>query len=207
LTPTTGRHLKQSPGRAQAQQLNTGAMADDGPRLALLRQNGFVPEGDGLVHMVQPLGHVPAPTPPPGYALRSVAGPHEAPARAALHRLAFHPSRVDDDSYRRLMGLPGYDAALDVVAVGPGGAFAAFAMCWVDAANRVGEFEPVGTAPASRRLGLARAALLEGLRRMQAGGAETAIVAARAASLPATELYQSVGFRIVNREFELVRPD
>ncbi|MCI0476857.1 MAG: GNAT family N-acetyltransferase, partial [Anaerolineales bacterium] len=76
---------------------------------------------------------------------------------------------------------------------------------WVDRANKVGEFEPVGTRPAFERRGLARAALLEGMARMKTRGAETALVSTGGAETGAIRLYESVGFKIVNREVTFTR--
>ncbi len=67
-------------------------------------------------------------------------------------------------------------------------------MCWVDPLTKVGQFEPVGTAPDFRRQGLAQAVLHEGLRRMQQRGAERAIVIVEAAEEAARQLYAAVGF-------------
>jgi mycothiol synthase len=67
-------------------------------------------------------------------------------------------------------------------------------MCWVDPVTKVGQFEPVGTAPGFRRQGLAQAALCEGLRRMQQHGAERVIVIVEAAEEAAHQLYAAVGF-------------
>jgi ribosomal protein S18 acetylase RimI-like enzyme len=92
------------------------------------------------------------------------------------------------------MRAPGYDADLDLVAVAPDGQFGAFALCWVDQVAKLGQFEPVGTAPAFRRMRLARALLNEGLRRMQARGMGTVIVVVEAAEPAACQLYESVGF-------------
>jgi len=93
------------------------------------------------------------------------------------------------------MQAPGYVRDLDIVAVAPDQRFAAFAMCWVDQGNRVGQFEPVGTAPEFRRQGLGQAVLVEGLRRMYQHGAERVIVIVEAAEEAACALYASVGLR------------
>lgn len=82
------------------------------------------------------------------------------------------------------------------MAVSPDGQFAAFAMCWIDQESRVGQFEPVGTAPDFRRKGVARAVLEEGLRRMQAHGAERAMVIVEAEEQAACALYEAVGFEV-----------
>ena len=66
----------------------------------------------------------------------------------------------------------------------------------MDAANGVGELEPVGQRPGFRRRGLARAIVLEGLRRMKARGARTALVCFDGDNAPARRLYESVGFEV-----------
>ncbi len=62
-----------------------------------------------------------------------------------------------------------------------------------------GCFEPVGTHPDFQRLGLGKAVMLEGLRRMQASGMQTAIVGAESDNLAAQGLYRSIGFQAVNK--------
>jgi ribosomal protein S18 acetylase RimI-like enzyme len=179
------------------------AFEDDPERIACLERHGYRPYGSGYVHFSRSLlKPIPEPELPNGFRLRGVAGKHEAARRASVHREAFYPSRVSDEGYLRFMDLPGYERNLDVVVVAPDEEFAAFSMAWVDEVNRVGEFEPVGTRPTYRRLGLAHAVQLEGLQRMQAAGADTASVATWADSEPAIALYKSVGFEIVNHELE-----
>jgi ribosomal protein S18 acetylase RimI-like enzyme len=166
----------------------------DTERLTLLSDLGFIPQGEWL-YVEQRLNEfLPHPRLPPGFSVRSVTDEYEAQARAAVLSGAFDaPPRPE--WYQRLMQAPGYVRDLDIVAVAPDRRFAAFAMCWVDPDNRVGQFEPVGTAPDFRKQGLAKAVLAEGLRRMQKHGAERVIVIVEAAEVAACALYASVGFR------------
>jgi ribosomal protein S18 acetylase RimI-like enzyme len=194
-------------GSGEPRGLLTGAFADDERRAAFLESRGFRRQTSGYVHFERSLAEpIPPATVPPGFVVRPVAGPHEAARRASAHRDAFAPSRVTDEAYPRLMGLPGYNRDLDVVAVAPDGDFAAFSLAWLDEVNATAEFEPVGTRASYRRLGLARAVQLEGLRRMRAAGAATAFVATWNDARPAIELYQSVGFKIVGGEADYYRP-
>jgi mycothiol synthase len=78
--------------------------------------------------------------------------------------------------------------------------FGAYCLCWYDPVSRTGLFEPLGTRPAHRRLGLGRGVMIEGLRRLRALGSETALVTAFSENRAATGLYESVGFRTVGRE-------
>ncbi|HYE80485.1 MAG TPA: GNAT family N-acetyltransferase, partial [bacterium] len=119
-------------------------------------------------------------------------------ARVAAQRAAFERSRTTEETYLAVMATPVYVPELDVVAVGPEGEVTAFAIGWVDPVNRHAIFEPVGTHPDHRRKGLAKAVLLEGLRRMKRMGAITAQVGHLAGAEGPRRLYESVGFAPVD---------
>jgi ribosomal protein S18 acetylase RimI-like enzyme len=138
---------------------------------------------------------------PEGWTVRNVGGEEEWQRRVDAHREVYHPSRVTLEAYRRLRRAPYYRPDLDLVAVSPDGEFAAYCICWYDPATHIGEFEPVGTRAAYRRRGLGKALMFEGQRRLRALGARTAIVYTNGDNIPAIPLYQSAGFRIVDREY------
>lgn len=67
---------------------------------------------------------------------------------------------------------------------------------WLDEANRTAEFEPVGTRPDHRRLGLARAA----------GALRMTVACLGAPGHPqARGLYYGVGFRALSRDVPLIK--
>jgi ribosomal protein S18 acetylase RimI-like enzyme len=160
-------------------------------RIALLEQRGF--ERSGVWHYVERVLDEPIPPPdvPEGFVIRTV-GIAEAEARANLLAAAFEAPPFAE-RYRRFMQQPAYDLVVDLVAAAPDGRLAAFAQTWIDPLSKTGEFEPVGTAPDFRRLGLGKALLLDGLRRMQARGMERAFVIVEGEEAAAVELYRSVG--------------
>ena len=88
----------------------------------------------------------------------------------------------------------------------PDSVIAAYVNGWIDPLNRIGALGPVGARPAYRRQGLARAALLECLRRMQARGVDRVCVSTGASNTPALRLYQSIGFMVAGRQLEYVKP-
>ncbi len=147
---------------------------------------------------------------PAGCQVRAVAGASEISDRAVAHREVWQPwtdGNVRDEDYVYFMKLPGYIHDLDVVAVAPDGAIAAFVNGWIDPINRIGDFGPVGARPAYRRQGLTRAALLEGLRRMKTHGMNRVCFSTGVSNTPAIRLYESVGFQIVNQYLEYIRPE
>jgi len=147
---------------------------------------------------------------PTGCQVRAVADAGEVSNRAAAQCEVWHPwtvGNVSDDDYARLMRLPGYHRELDVVAVTPDGVIAAYVNGWIDPVNRIGDFGPVGARLAYRRQGLTRAVLLEGLRRMQARGMDRVCVSTGVSNTPALRLYESVGFKIVNKYLDYVKTE
>jgi mycothiol synthase len=185
------------------------ALEDDALYLPVLARRGYVREARSLLVFERPLT---APEPvaalPEGWTIRSMAeltAPADLEQRVALHREVWAPSRVTLESYQRLRQAEGYRPDLDLVAVSREGRFGAYCILWADDANRSGEFEPVGAHPEFRRLGLTRAVLLEGCRRLRAGGATLAIVYTGATDQlfrfnaeAARRLYLDAGFTIVN---------
>ena len=191
--------------------LVSGARQDNAKRIAFLEQHGFRQGGDfSEVNMLCSLdGPIPDVVLPAGCQVRSVvAEAGEISNRAAAQREVWHPwtvGNVSDDDYACFMRLPGYDRDLDVVAVAPDGVIAAYVNVWIDPVIRVGDFGPLGALPAYRRKGLTRAVLLECLRRMQARGVNRVSVSTGVSNTPAIRLYESVGFKIVNKYLEYVK--
>jgi ribosomal protein S18 acetylase RimI-like enzyme len=154
-----------------------------------------------FLHLHRDLDHLPEPVVPSPYSLRSVRGDHDLALRVAIHRAAFVPSDVTDESYRSLMDAWPYRADLDCVVEAADGTFVSSCLAWLDEHNRAGVLEPVGTHPDHRRRGLGSAVCLEALTRLRDAGATQAVVAARGdgAYPSARGLYTSIGFRTHTR--------
>ena len=190
----------------------SGARQDDPKRIAFLEQHGFRYSGEfAEVNMIRSLAEpIPETVIPPGCQVRALAEAGDTSNRAAAHREVWLPwtdGNISDEDYVRFMRLPGYHRDLDVVAVAPDGVIAAFMNGWVDPLNRIGDLGEVGARPAYRRQGLTRAVLLEGLRRLKAHGMERACVSTGVVNTPARNLYESIGFKIVNKYLDYVKTE
>lgn len=194
-----GDRLRQA-GRPTS--LETWSFTGDAERLAALARRGYSQTERFFSYRQRAVAGAPPEAPlPDGYHLRSVSGEPDLPARVAVHNDAFGSATLTASRYRRVRASASYRADLDLVAVAPDGAFAAFGIVWYDAGNQIGAFEPVGTHSAHRRRGLARAVLVEGLRRLQALGAQTALVNAYSEDTAAIRLYESLGFTEIDRGY------
>jgi mycothiol synthase len=172
------------------------ARADDAARISRLEADGFrAARWTSLRYERALADQPPAPEPPPGFAVRPLAGAPEAATAAAAHRAAFGSAYMTAAWREQVLRTPGYDPQLDLVAVAPDGRLAAVALAWLGPAvrgRREGQFEPVGTAPEFRRRGLARALLLDGMRRLRAAGATHALVETEDVRAAANGLYRTV---------------
>lgn len=131
----------------------------------------------------------------PGYTVRPLGDVDELPARSWLSWRAFHPDEPDEryegwEWYHNIQRIPQYRRDLDIVAVAPDGELAAFCTVWYDDVTRTGYFEPVGTSPDHQRLGLGKAVMVEGMKRLKRLGGTLATVAGF--SQAANALYASV---------------
>jgi len=204
--------LRRRDAHAWGGNMVSGTRQDDPQRIAFLEQHGFRYSGDfAEVNMLRSLvDPIPDSDVPRGCQIRAFAGADELSGRAAAQRQVWQPwtvGNVSDDDYARLMRLPGYHRDLDVVAVTPDGVIAAYVNGWVDPVNRIGDFGPVGALPAHRRRGLTRAVLLEGLRRMRAHRMDRVCISTGVSNVPALQLYESIGFRIVNKVLDYVKAE
>jgi ribosomal protein S18 acetylase RimI-like enzyme len=180
------------PTRVEAQ-----ARDDNAEKIAFLEREGFLRSDRYFVELVNALdGPLQQPHLPPGFRMRSGPEAHEVDDYASMHRDAWGPrSTYTAAVHEHIASNPGYRRELNPVIVAPDGTCAASCICWLDATNRVGEIEPLGTRPSFRRMGLARAVVLEAINRLKIRGAATALVFGASINEPALRLYASAGFQ------------
>ncbi len=181
--------------------LRLWADSRDVARQEELARRGYV-KGDWPEHQRHRTldGPLPEVVLPPGYTIRALREGLELLERCYASGLAFHPTELDialDNRkdvtwYRNIQNAPFYRRDLDLIALDPDGAVAAFATIWFDDVVRTGAFEPVGTVPAYQRRGLGKALMAAGLHRLKKMGATLATVGSY--SEAAGALYASAGF-------------
>ncbi|MGW4563015.1 GNAT family N-acetyltransferase [Streptomyces sp. NPDC004561] len=143
---------------------------------------------------------------PEGFRFRTAdeAGPQAA---VQAHVDAWAPSTYTAEAYEGVRRTPPYRGDLHVLVEAPDGTMAASTIMWLDEVNQTAEFEPVGTHPDYRRLGLGRAMLLHGMHLARDAGADHMTVACLGAPghPKARGLYYSVGFREFTRDAPLLK--
>ncbi len=166
---------------------------------ALVRM-GYAPDETGhfFVAHHRSLDDIPPPPVlPDGFRIRPVRGDDEVVARAALHREVWASTDLTEDVCRAMTRQWPYSFDFDWVADARDGRLVSYILGWYDDVNRVGEFEPVGTLPSFRRLGLSRALGIAVLHAFRDAGGTHAMVYARgddAYPVP-RQVYTALGFQ------------
>jgi len=178
-----------NPGRA----LGATAFEHDTLLVRTLARRGYRPRQQGPfgLHTFRDLADIPEPVLPTGFRVLSMVEIGDVPRKVAGHcaswsRLANYdraePPLVSDmtvERYHEMMQTWPYRPELDFGVEGPNGRIVASCTTWLDQANRVGLFEPVGVDPEFRRLGLSRAMCFAALRALRRAGANLATVKPR----------------------------
>lgn len=164
---------------------------------ALVKARGYELKPDWSRPMSQFIIPDPFPTPgvPEGFRLKSLADENDL---WKVHRVLWRgfnhegdPLEEGIEDRRKQQSSPNYRQELKIVVEAPGGDFVSFCGMWHDQVNHIAYVEPVATDPDYRRMGLGRAALLEGIRRC---GAEGATVAYVGSDQP---FYKALGFEVL----------
>jgi predicted N-acetyltransferase YhbS len=154
----------------------------------------------------EPMSHLvithpfPAVDLPDGFRLMSLASGNDL---AEINRLLFRgfnhgdepPDNGGEDN-AFIQSAPNYRKDLNIVVQAPDGDFVSYCGMWYEPQNQVAYVEPVCTDPVCRRMGLASAAVLEGIRRCGELGATVAYVGTD------KPLYLSIGFQQIYNHSE-----
>jgi GNAT superfamily N-acetyltransferase len=144
------------------------------------------------------LDELPAIQLPEGFTVQGVSNTDDGRLRARVTHGAFRPHDDWDGywaEYAQFIGSAVYDGERDLFVRSPDGRGASACGIWFDPVNAVGLFEPVATHPEFQGMGLGKAVMAEGMRRMQAAGMRRAVVGFDPNNTAARALYTSMGFR------------
>jgi predicted N-acetyltransferase YhbS len=132
---------------------------------------------------------------PEGFKLKSLADDndllkiHQVLWRGFNH--AGEPPADGVEERQKMQSGPHFRKDLTLVIEAPAGDFVSYCGMWYEVRNQIAYVEPVATDPAFRRMGLGKAAVLEGIRRCGELGARVAYVGSDQA------FYHALGFRTV----------
>ncbi|MFH2055206.1 MAG: GNAT family N-acetyltransferase [bacterium] len=146
---------------------------------------------------------IPQSTMPPGYVLRTTLPDDKDDCQriADLLNAAFNRDcHTAEEFHVFSTHAPCFQHKLDLVAVAPNGAFAAYVGVPYIEENRYGVFEPVCTHPNHIRKGLARSLMLEGFHRLKKLGAADVYVVT-GDQVAANKLYDAIGFAEVYKKY------
>jgi len=172
----------------------------DDVMIRLMKERGFVeiPMDPPPPLFERSLDELPPIRLPEGFTVHGVSNLDDGWLRARVTHGAFRPN--DDweayaDGYAKFIGSAVYDGERDLFVRSPDGRGVSACVIWFDQVNAVGLFEPVATHPDFQRMGLGKAVMAEGMRRMKAAGMRRAIVGFDPNNAAALALYTSMGFR------------
>ena len=199
--------------RGKSVTLRCRRVREDNPkRISALEQHGFRRDTNrqGL-RMVRRLdAALNRPLIPQGFKIRHLSGRDEIEAYVALVNAAI-PKATSAETHQRWIETPEYIPELDLIAVADDGTFAAFCQSYYDplelarSTRREGWTDPIGTAPAYRKKGLARAIVLEVLWRLKGRGIEDAVLGVAGSNEVAQKLYESIGYRAIYKMYDYVK--
>ena len=215
--------------------LDASCQEADTARLEMLQRNGFAIQPLHTLRLRRSLDQpVPAPRLPSGFQITSAAAlldqpdvgnqPGLAERIAALHRAAFGTEHMTVEERQIIMSAPGYDPALDLLAVAPDGRLAGYCTCGVETPlsnplsqplpklstfggeGTVGHTDPLAIHPDFQRMGLGRSLLLAGMRLLRERGMSEARLGTSSDNLAMQGTAMSVGFEVYETVVWLSKP-
>lgn len=198
-------HWAEDHGRAtNLGSLEVSVWDDDADLLGAMKASGYTPSGTFGSELFWRLEEEPPrATLPSGYAFMGFTAAMDD-AYIEMHRDAWstiRPSPYRRDLHDLVTTMPQFDRSLVPIVAAPDGTLAAYCIGWYDPVSRWTEIEPLGTRPAYRGLGLARAVVREVIHRSWERGAQAVMVwstdprSTAHVNEPAWRLYTSSGMR------------
>ncbi len=185
---------KQDP--AEEQRTHIISLEGDPERETALRKRGFeLGPVYGILRVRDLNAPIPNAPPPEGFTIRSVQGREDLEKLASNIRTVFgHGEWFTADTLEGIARGSFYIRDLDLVAEATDGSIASFCTFRVDPVSRATELEPMGTHPDYRSLGLAKALISEGMRRLKKYYPLNLYIDGAADNPGVNRLYDATGF-------------
>lgn len=176
----------------------------DEARAGILKEFGFQPTSEhqnkrrqNLLDRTFQVGDLPA-----GYGIRAFDGSEtDSQKMADLLNQAFGRDFHSAEEFQNFATMsPSFNADLNIVITAPDGSFASHAGLTAHPEAGFVVVEPVCTHPNHQNLGLARAAITEGLQRAKRLGVETAYIEAWYSNPQSNRAYELAGFELYEAE-------
>ncbi len=176
--------------------LNITTLELDVQRIKLLEKLGYINTGFVCYSRIRPSDlEIPDYELPEGYEIKQLNMEIDfAEYHEVISSVFKHCSKMTEESARFFTKASFYNPDLDLVVVAPDDSFAAFCTIRLESERIIAEFEPVGTHPNHRKLGLAKAVMLVGLKRLENYQPTVVCIPDAAATAGANKLYDSIGF-------------
>jgi mycothiol synthase len=178
------------------QKLSVIALEGNSTRETSLRKRGFE-RGNvyGILRIRDLEAHIPNYQVPDGFKIRSVNPETDLEDLAKAIRVVFgHGESFIKRVLEETSHTSFYHKDLDLVMVDREGALASFCTFRLDQPSGVAELEPMGTLPEYRGIGLAKALLCEGFRRLGEYNPKLLYIDGAANTPAANRLYEATGF-------------
>jgi len=202
--------------RSLSAKLLAGAHGDRVERITLLENCGFQIERYFITMVRSLVEPIPEPQLPEGFTLRHLKGEQDAQAWVEMFNETFvdhwnyHPETIETFNHR--LTNPQFRLELSLIALAPGGTFAAFCDGYLASQNdrhnghNCGLINALGTRRGFRNRGLARAMVHAVMQRLKAEGMDTVRLYVDAQNpLGALRLYESLGFRKVSTQIAYLK--
>ena len=187
--------IRKIQSRKESITLDTNCREDYTDRVSFLKCHGFRQTEGTSIAMVRDLSQpIPEPNPPLGFKIRPIVGIQEADKVASTHRAAFGTDYTTTENRLAIMNSSEYDSSLDLVAVAPHGAIAAYCSCAINETEKTGDTDPVAVHPSLQRMGLARTLLLTGMHLLKKRGMMSAHLGTNGDNIAMKKTAESVGF-------------
>ena len=161
----------------------------------LLRERGYEIDGGHYIFREKDLNKTPNESVvlPPGFTIKHIDTVEDL---KQFHRGTELVFNFPDNPgvYQILRRAPSFVPELDLIILSPTGEIASFGSTWFDKGLSLAEFEPVGTVPDFRKLGLGSALIAETCNRLRAMGCQKVTVMSWSESPGANRLYEKAGF-------------